>query len=55
MEEEKRKEIGRDEWKVAFWNVAGLRNKDRDFLKVKKLGHNCVVRDNRWMRKDGIG
>lgn len=33
MEKEKRKEIGRDEWKVAFWNVAGLRNKDRDFWK----------------------
>lgn len=22
-----------DEWKVIFWNVAGLRNKDRDFWK----------------------
>jgi len=34
MGEEKRGEIGREEWRVAFWNVAGLRNKDRDFWKI---------------------
>lgn len=27
-----------DEWKVIFWNVAGLRNKDRDFWKGLDTG-----------------
>jgi len=26
-------EYKRGRWKVAFWNVAGLGNKDRDFWK----------------------
>jgi len=42
---EKRGEIGKEEWRVAFWNVAGLRNKDRFLEGVGKLGRNCVVRD----------
>lgn len=27
------KEDERKEWKIGFWNVAGLKNKDKDFWK----------------------
>lgn len=29
-------ETGRDNWKVAFWNIAGLVNKDGEFWKRLK-------------------
>lgn len=41
---------------MTFWNVAGLRNKDRDFWKELKKWDVIVLSEmGGWMRKDGKG
>lgn len=47
-----RKEIGKDEWRVTFWNVAELRNKDRDFRKGLEKW-NVIVLSETWVDKKG--
>lgn len=27
-----------DTWSITFWNVAGIRNKDKDLGKIKRMG-----------------
>lgn len=51
MEEETRKEKGGEEWRVAFWNVAGLRNKDMDFW--KELEKWDVIVLETWVERKG--
>lgn len=51
IEEKKRKEL-ENEWKVIFWNVARLRNKDRDFWKELEYW-DVIVLSETWV--DEIG
>lgn len=44
--EERESEKGRREYSVAFWNMAGPNNKDRDYLeRVRKIGYNYTNRN----------
>jgi len=52
---ERRKENsreGKEIWKVAFWNVAGIRNKDPDFWKEIR-GWDIVLLMETWTDKKG--
>jgi len=54
-DEGRRREVEReDEWKVMFWNVAGLRNKDVEFWKGLENWDGQYFRRHGWMRKAGI-
>lgn len=40
------------EYKVVFWNVAGLGNKGRDFWKEVKEWH-IIIMSEMWLEKKG--
>ena len=44
----------REGWKVMFWNVAGLRNKDRNFWK-EISEWDVVVLTETWTEMKGSG
>jgi len=45
-----KREEGEDEWKVMFWNVAGLRNKDVEFWKGLK-NWDVIVFSETWVEE----
>lgn len=54
MEKERGKEKGKEKegWKIAFWNVAGLGNKDKEFWKRLKEWDVMVLMET-WVKEKG--
>lgn len=48
----KRGENGESVYKLGFWNVAGLRNKDKDFWEGLKEW-DVVILNEKWVDKGG--
>lgn len=46
------KKGGREEWKVMFWNVAGLKKKDRDFWRGLEAW-DVIVMIETWVDEKG--